>query len=509
MSLNTSKLIALEQLREVVSKLKSDQKKVIHCHGVFDLLHLGHIRHLEDAKNQGDVLIVTITPDEFVNKGPGRPAFTDTLRAESLAALSCVDYVAVNNAANAVELLKYIAPNVYFKGIEYKEAADDVTGGITLEKQAVESVGGTLEFSDKLTFSSSALINQHLEVLPDEVTDFLGKFKQEHSEAEVLNYLEQASKLKVLIIGETIIDEYKYCQAIGKSSKEPVLVVKDLETEKFAGGVLAVANHVANFSEDVGLISFLGSYDTELDFIRKKLSEKVQTHFLARKDSPTIVKKRYIEQYFFSKLFEVYQINDAMLDPVDEDVLCSTLEKEIPNYDVVIVVDFGHSMLTPKATEIVCNRSKFLALNTQSNAGNLGYNTISKYPRADHISLAENEMRLEERDRQGDLRPMLKDVAEKLSAKTVVVTRGSKGSLCYSPKVGFSEVPALAGKVVDRVGAGDSFLAVTALCAVQNAPLDILGFIGNAVGAQAVATVGNRHAIAKIPLIRQIQTLLK
>jgi len=176
---------------------------------------------------------------------------------------------------------------------------------------------------------------------------------------------------------------------------------------------------------------------------------------------------------------------------------------------VVVVVDFGHGMLSRKAIDILCSKARFLAVNAQSNAGNQGYHTISRYPRADYVSLAESEIRLEARDRQGDLRAMILDVARKLGCGRVVVTGGKNGCLCYSADEGFFEVPAFADQVVDRMGAGDAFLSLTALCVAQKAPMEVVGFIGNAVGAQAVATVGHRQAIERVPLYRHIEFLLK
>jgi len=104
------------------------------AHGVFDLLHVGHIRHLREAKALGDVLVVTLTEDSRVNKGPGRPAFTETLRAEALAALEAVDFVAISRHATAVPVIATIKPNVYVKGPDYKDAARDITGALPKKK---------------------------------------------------------------------------------------------------------------------------------------------------------------------------------------------------------------------------------------------------------------------------------------------------------------------------------------------------------------------------------------
>jgi sugar/nucleoside kinase (ribokinase family) len=189
--------------------------------------------------------------------------------------------------------------------------------------------------------------------------------------------------------------------------------------------------------------------------------------------------------------------------------LCASLQEQLARYDVVIVVDFGHGMLSEAAVDLLCRDSRFLAINAQSNAGNLGYHTISRYPRADYVCIAENEMRLEARDRRSDLGEIVRRVSGKLPFDRFVVTKGKQGCLCYSEDEGFFAVPAFAGQVVDRMGAGDAFLSVTALCAAQKAPIEVLGFIGNVVGAQAVATVGNRKPVERSALLKNIESLLK
>src|SRR5205085_1986818 len=385
----------------------------------------------------------------------------------------------------------------------------DHTGGIILEEQAVKAVGGELVFTDDITYSSSSLINRHLSVFPREVSDYLEGFAVRYNPKSIPQYIDSVRPLKVLVVGETIIDEYQYCEAIGKSSKEPMLAVKRLSTEKFAGGILAVGNNVASFVEQVGLLTFLGSENSQEEFVRQKLSDKIEKVFLYQTDAPTLVKRRFIESYFFTKLLEVYEMSHGLLEADDEEKLCAALSEHLPKYDVVIVVDFGHGMLTKRAIDLLCSKARFLAVNAQSNAGNLGYHTISRYHRADYICIAENEIRLEARDRQGDLRDMVLDISKKLNCKRVVITRGKYGCLCYSEGEGFFEVPAFAGQVIDRMGAGDAFISVTSLCVAQEVPMELVGFIGNVVGSQAVATVGHRSSIERASLFKYIESLLK
>lgn len=504
-----NKIVELDELAQILDSARNDRKKIVHCHGVFDLLHIGHIRHFEKAKQFGDLLVITVTPDRFVNKGPHRPAFAEVLRAEALAALACVDYVSINKWPTAVETIRLLRPTYYVKGQDYRDSEKDHTGGILLEEETIRSVGGEIVFTDEVSFSSSKLINQHLSVFPKEVNEYLEQFGKRYSSQDVIRHINELRTLKALAIGEAIIDEYQYCEAIGKSSKEPMLAVKRLSTESFAGGILAVGNNIANFSNRVGLLTMLGTEHTREDFVREKLNEKIEKTFLYRKDSPTIVKRRFVESYFFTKMMELYEINDGLLDPSDNRALCTAIKNEVPKYDVVVVVDFGHGMMSQEAIEVLCEKARFLAVNAQSNAGNVGYQSILKYPRADYVCIAENEIRMEARDRRGDLKKMILDLSRKIRCNRITVTRGKNGCICYSKDEGFFEVPALANQVVDRMGAGDSFLSLTALCTAKRIPTEVVGFIGNVVGAQAVATVGHRTSIDRAPLLKHIESILK
>ena len=502
------KILSIDAATAEIAARQARGQKVVHCHGVFDPMHIGHIRHFAAARGLGDALIVTVTPDRFVNKGPHRPVFPEDLRAEAIASLETVDLVAVNRWPMAIETILTLRPDIYVKGSEFR-SGKDLTGAIALEENAIKSVGGRLEFTDDVTFSASHLVNRHLSVFPQEVSDYLTDFSKRYPTAGILKYLDAARNLKVLVIGETIIDDYQYVEAIGKSSKEPTLVVKSLNSDRFAGGAAAVANHVAGFCDHVVLHSILGNAKSEEEFIRSRLKENIETRFLYRDGSPTIVKRRFVEQYFFSKLFEVYEMNDAVPTTAESRAWSDSLVSKLAEFDVVIVADFGHGFLTAETIQLLSKESRFLVVNTQSNAGNLGYHVISNYPRADYVSIAENEMRLESRDRRGELRPMLESVSRRLNCPRVVVTRGKKGCATYSRDEGHLDVPAFASQVVDRIGAGDAFLSITSLCAAQGAPMEVLGFVGNVVGAQAVAMVGNKSSIERIPLSRHIEHLLK
>lgn len=502
------KPVSLDQLAAIVEKLQKQGRRIVHCHGVFDLLHVGHLRHFEQARKHGDVLIVTLTPDRYVNKGTNRPAFPEPLRAELIASLKCVDYVAINKWPSAVDTINLLRPQVFAKGSEFRNLQDTI-GHVAKEFEAVRAVGGEIIFTEDITFSSSALINQYLAQVPDQVKEFLAGFLERFPAEEVLRPLLNAVPKRVLVVGETIIDEYAYCEAIGKSGKEPVMVSRYSHTDRFGGGVIACANHLASFCDNVDTLTYLGEGGDQEEFVRSALKANVNPLFLYKRNSPTIVKKRYLEQYLSQKMFEVYQINDDTLEADQNQEFCATLEAILPEYDVVIVADYGHGMISAEAIRVLSAKASFLAVNTQSNAGNHGFNTISRYQRADFISLAQREFALEVRNRRLAPSDMVRHVAEKMHCPLVMMTQGRNGSLIYTEKDGFVKVPAFTASVLDRVGAGDAVLCVTALCAQQNTPAEVLGFIGNVVGAQAVNILGNKQAIEKIPLCRHIECLLK
>jgi rfaE bifunctional protein kinase chain/domain/rfaE bifunctional protein nucleotidyltransferase chain/domain len=504
-----SKLLDLDGMVAHVTHLRAAGKRIVHCHGVFDLLHVGHVRHFKAAKALGDVLVVTITQDAYVNKGPNRPAFGEKLRAETIAALEDVDFVAISGFPTAVEVITRIRPDVYAKGPDYRDASLDHTGGITLEREAVEAVGGRIAFTDGVTFSSSNLINRYFPPYPAEVEGWLQRFRDGFAAGDVIDAVKSFVDLRVLVVGEAILDEYVYCDQMGKAAKEPVLAMRYSSRERFAGGALAVANHLAGFCRNVELLTFLGDRDRHEDFVREHLPPNVAPTLLTKRDSPTIVKRRYVEGYLMQKLFEVYEINDELLEEDEESRLCSALEERLDGVDVVVVSDFGHGILTPRVVRTLGKRARFLAVNTQINAANIGFHTISKYKRADYVCVHEGEVRLDARSRRGDLEKLVADLADRLDCDHVLVTRGKSGCTFVDARRGLTTCPAFTSRVVDRIGSGDAVLAVSSLAVARGLPGEVVAFLANVVGAQAVQIVGNRSAIDRTATLKFIETLLK
>lgn len=505
-----AKIKTIGELASILEKYRKEGKKIAHCHGCFDLLHPGHLKHFQAAKNKGDILVVTLTKDEYVNKGPGRPVFNHHLRAESIAALECVDYVGINEWPTAIETIKLLKPHFYVKGSDYADRSSDLSGKIYEEEEAVKSVGGMLHFTDEVSFSSTSLINTFLSPYPQEAKEFFHEFKKKYSAGDIINRIKSAKDLKVLVIGDIIIDEYHYCSGMGKSQKDNIIATKFINDEVFAGGVLAAANHIAGFCEDVTLLSCVGQVNSYDDFITGRLKANITPNFYYRKDIPTVVKRRFVDPAFLTKLFEVCYLDDISPMPKDiEGEILDYLQNSLKDFDLVLVTDFGHGLITPKIIRLLSDKAKFLAVNVQTNSANLGFNLITKIHRADFICIDEPEIRLACHDKISNLEQLVTDISKKVNCEKIIVTRGHKGSLTYSVKDGFSGIPVFSREVVDRIGAGDAFFSIAAPCVYGNNPMKVAGFIGNAVGAMKVLIVGNRSSVEPLPLFKYITTLLK
>ena len=343
---------------------------------------------------------------------------------------------------------------------------------------------------------------------PTEVTNYIKEFCNHYSSDTLWKYIDNLKSLKILVIGEVIIDEYVYCDALGKSGKEPMLAMRFLSKERFAGGILAVANHVSNFCQKVTLASYLGSENPEEVFAREHLQKNVTPFFVTKSQSPTIIKQRIVDCYTLSKMLGIYEINDELLLEVEEAQFCQLLETLIPESDAVIVTDYGHGLITPKIVDLLAKQSPFLAVNTQINASNIGFHTISRYPHADFVCIHEGELRMDYRSRVSNVEDLVLDLSKRLNCNSILITRGSNGTLTYNQEEGFATCPAFATKIVDRLGAGDAVFAITSLLAVQKAPPEVINFVGNTVGSQAVMIVGNQKSINKSQLFNAIGSLL-
>jgi rfaE bifunctional protein nucleotidyltransferase chain/domain len=503
------KIRDLDELVELVAKRREQGETIVHCHGVFDLIHPGHIRVLEAAAQRGDCLVVTVVADRFVDLGPHRPVFNQRLRAETLAALQRVDYVALNETDSAADAIRRLRPDVYVQGGASAACDDHAVERLRREREAVLEVGGRLQPAEESAFSSTHLLNRHFDVLHPEANEYLQELARSWSADDVVAAVRALREVRVLVVGDTILDEYHFCRAYGKASKSSAISAKFLAAERYAGGALAVANHVAGFCDQVHLITCLGEQDPHLEFVQSHLKPNVSRQFFFRSDAPTTVKRRFVEDFLMTKFFEVSFFDDSPLPAPVEAEAKAHLARVAPGYDLVLVADFGHGLMTPGLVDAVCEVPGLLAINTQLNSINAGYNVVTRYPRADYACIDEQETRLAARDRFGPLAGLVRGLADQLGCRVMTTTRGRHGSLVFERGRGLFEAPVLSRDVVDTIGAGDALLAVTAPCVAKGYPAELIGLVGNAVGALAVRVVGNKESVEPRSLIPFLRSLLR
>lgn len=452
-------------------------QKVVLAHGCFDVLHIGHKRHLEEARSLGDRLVVSITSDELVNKGPGRPIFTATERKEMLLALDCVDDVIVCDGPTAKASIEQIKPAVYVKGIDYENStnphhADDI--------KAVEALGGRVHITRTAKWSSSRIVNA--ERLDGDAVAYLDRVRGRGWLVDIRRAFDRADALNVLFVGETIIDEYRYVQALAKPSKEFILAtVEAREPESFLGGVVAASLHA--------------------EWKNTKVCTVAQP----------IKKTRYVDADFGRKLFEVYSKQRIELSGPEGEAFQIKVIDGVRDADVIVVLDFGHGLIG-KAERTILERAKFLAVNAQTNAGNHGFNPVSKYWQPHLVCVDEPEMRLATGTQYGPDNQPLWMLAQYLSGhigcRKIIMTRGRNGAIYYDQDASGGAIPVFGTRAVDTMGAGDAFLAVTAPLVAAGLDLEAAAFVGNVAGAIKTDIVGHRRHVGRQEIIQTVEALL-
>ena len=291
-----NKILSLECVDRTCTPIRQDGAKVVLCHGVFDVLHSSHIDYFLKSKQHGDILVVSLTDDEYVNKGPNRPYFDIKQRCTVIASLSMVDYVIVSSEPSAVTVINSVKPNIYSKGIEYKNK-EDITKKIELENKAVKDNGGkTVYIETNEILSSSGIVND--ETLDSPLKDFISLFKKEYSAEEISTYIDDLRKTEIVLVGETIVDVYQFGSATNKSSKHPCMVFKENEDgaglpiidplRVYDGGILAVAKQLSPLVKKVHVVTCIG----DDDFKPQEIYNNIEIHSIIKRKCPTTIKKK-------------------------------------------------------------------------------------------------------------------------------------------------------------------------------------------------------------------------
>jgi rfaE bifunctional protein kinase chain/domain/rfaE bifunctional protein nucleotidyltransferase chain/domain len=492
-----------------LNKIRKKNKKIVLCHGVFDLVHLGHIKHFKSAKSYGDYLVVSITVDKFIKKGPGRPLFNEDQRLEFLSQIKLIDKVIFSKSSSAEDVIKLVKPNYYVKGPDYLKNKNDKTKKIYIEKKLVESFGGKIVYTKDQSFSSSKIINSNYLIFDEDQKKFLRKIKKKFSYSEISEILDKFKKLNVFVLGELIIDKYCFGNVIGKSGKEPHLVLKENKTEYYLGGSAAVVKHIASFVNKADILSPFGFEKYYNKIINQEFSKNINKNFFKPyKNYQTITKTRFVDKISGYKLFGSYVLPEKS-ELNFEKYIKRVIQKKKKKIDMFLVCDYGHNFISKNIANEIMKTKKMMSLNAQVNSANTGYHSINKYSGISSLIINENELRQELRDDKSSLEFLAKKIMLEKNIQSIIVTCGRLGAILVNDKFKVFKCPAFAKKTVDKVGAGDSMLAIASMGLKLKLDPELILFISSLAASISVESIGNKESVTVEKIDRMIEYILK
>lgn len=492
------KILDLPSLVSALDAQRREGKVIVQCHGCFDLVHPGHIRYLKFAKEQGDVLVVSLTGDSAIDKGPTRPYVPQELRAESLAALEFVDYVTIDPNPTACEILEQTRPDRYVKGREYQTSRSP---DFLTEREIVERHGGRVVFSSgEVVFSSTELIAQ-LDHEPDLEWQRLRLFcrRNDLDSDRAADLLDRMAGKRVLVVGDTLLDRYVFCDAVDVASESPMMSLNKLGEQSYVGGAAIVARHIAGLGGVPFLVTAIGQ-DANSRRVREVLVREDIDGFLLDCRQTTVEKTRYLVEE--SKLFKVEQGKVEPLDSVSLRRACQVIIQQRDRVDAVILCDFGYGMLSPALTgTVIPELRRGRAVISGDVSGHRA--DLLAMGHADLLCPTERELRAAVHDFDSGLAVVAHRVMQLTRARHLCVTLGKDGLVVFdrpsqderSPewcgRLRSEHLPSMAHRTTDRLGCGDALLATMTLAMTVGATPTQAAYLGSGAAAIELACLGN------------------
>lgn len=465
---------------------KKKTQEVIFVSGIFNVLHPGHIRMFRRASELGGKLIVGLQK----RKSSDADILDDDERLQALRSISLIDEVLM---VESLELtLKQLRPDIILKGREHRNR-------VNVEYDIISEWGGRIIFSSGETKSSSSsfLPNGHFKAdfkFPNSYINFAARHNINRN--DIIPAIEKIKSLKVAVIGDIILDEYVDCDAVGLSREDPTIVVTPTDKNTFIGGAAIVAQHARSFGAAVDFFSVSG-VDESADWLESELKSKgVQCHIVRDDSRPTTIKRRYR-----SEGKTLLRVNDYRSHSLETDLskqLLKNFESQINDYDVVIFSDFSYGLLHSGLVEALQKAAyeQGVAMvadsQTSSQRGDLG-----KFKGTQLVTPTEMEARLaaDIMDNDVGLAVVIEELANKISAKNVVITLGAEGALILdnsepdNPRL--DSLPALNKNPVDVSGAGDLLLISSTLLMQSGCNLWQACLMGMVASSIHISRVGN------------------
>jgi rfaE bifunctional protein kinase chain/domain/rfaE bifunctional protein nucleotidyltransferase chain/domain len=491
------KIYSIENLKAERSRLREAGKIVVQCHGCFDIVHPGHIRYLRMARSLGDVLVVTVSADDVVMKGYERPYIPEDLRLDNLAELACVDYVALSKDEWAGPVLEEIQPDIYVKGREYESKKDP---RFAKEKKIVESYGGRVVLGSGDVIFSSTEIGRRKRNTLDMEQQKIERFCRvnEIHPARLKNTISGFSELKILVLGDAILDQYSHCEGARVASESPIVSVKPVSEEWFIGGAGLIARQAAVLGAKPTFVTCCEE-DEAFSRITDSLSRSgVEVHNLPAPGRRSYTKTRFLVGG--KKVFKVDRGNPAPISMETSNELIAMLREQLEEHDGLIVTDFGYGLFGPTLADAIpriakqCGKPYFADVSTNGQAN------ILKFTEPQLATPTEDELRFALGDAESGISNLASRYYAASKARGLIVTMGRRGSLCFRAPQGKGErlrtdyLPALEINEIDAVGAGDVFLTGASLTELSGESLPLGMYIGSALASISAGTLGNEGA---------------
>jgi rfaE bifunctional protein kinase chain/domain len=457
------KIKTREELSAIIGPYPRTQR-VIMCHGAFDLVHPGHLRHLMYARGKADILVASLTSDAHISKANYRPFVPQQLRAMNLAALELVDYVIVDENATPLENLAFLQPDFFAKGYEYFDGPGGVHPKTQQEIDVLASYGGEIIFTPgDVIFSSSRFIEHTPPAI--EVEKLLVLLESEGITFDALRgALDKCHGLRVHVLGDTIVDAYIYCTPIGSStSKTPTLSVRHDEQVTFAGGAAVVSRHLRAAGADVTFSTVLGD-DAHKDFVLKEMDERgIRCLPVIDPTRPTTEKAAYIANGY--RLLKVDKVDNR---PISEKIVAQFKDAlQHSDVDAYVFSDFRHGIFSRQTIPELTASLREGPLRVADSQVASRWGNILDFHGFDLITPNEKEARFSLADQDSVIRPLALELYKRAGCKTLIVKMGERGIITYRHGTdhvrSFFTIDSFAGQVVDPVGAGDALLAYSTL----------------------------------------------
>jgi rfaE bifunctional protein kinase chain/domain/rfaE bifunctional protein nucleotidyltransferase chain/domain len=494
---STRKICSLPELLAIRRRARESGKVIVHCHGCFDIVHPGHIQHLQYARSLGDELLVTVSADSQVQKGVNRPLIPDDLRAMSLAALECVDWVYVNPQATAVELLEQVQPDIYVKGKEYELNHDP---RFLAERDTVIRHGGRVVFSSgEIIFSSTALINSmegRESIEEEKVARFRRKF--DLGNASLHRLISSFRGKKVAVVGDYILDRYHFCDATGIAGEGPMIALRQLQSRDFDGGAAVIALHMAALGAQPTLITALAddavSRETQLRLRASGISVESSNH---RRE--IVRKSRYLADQ--TKLLKVDQGTIDPLDSRSEKIIADKILAAADGAGAVVFADFGYGLITESLLDrIMPHVRKAVPIVTADVSGR--QSSLLRFKSVDLLCPTEREVRETLHDFSSGLGALIWRLLNETESRQAIITLGKQGLVTFSKpaedeRLASEYLPALSTRVVDALGCGDALLATASLALASGGSLQAAAYLGSLAAALEIQQIGNNPITAE------------